>query len=187
MAGSSEDVGLDLPRWHLPRLQEIKELAAFAHQLGLSMDDEPEAEAEEEEEEEDELIDDDAGNDLPPRLVTFLYLQDCPTLAHGPTAFLPGTADAEAHLLNEFDEEALVEFHGPAEVATVDAGDAVIYDASVLHFATANVVPKNDRVVFYCSFALPGAAAAAYVPPPSLPDGMVAAAPLPLSSLGNPT
>ena len=134
-------------------------------------------------EDEDDFIDDDAGNDLPPRLVTFIYLQDCPTVAHGPTAFLPGSANGEAHLMNEFDEALLVEEFAPARVATVDAGAAVIYDASVLHHATANSVSDNDRVVFYCSFARRGAAAAAYAAPETAPPGMAEVAPIPLERL----
>lgn len=134
-------------------------------------------------EDEDDFVDDDAGNDLPPRLVTFIYLQDCPTVAHGPTAFLPGSANGEAHLMNEFDEALLVEEFAPARVATVDAGAAVIYDASVLHHATANSVSDNDRVVFYCSFARRGAAAAAYAAPETVPPGMAEVAPIPLERL----
>ena len=134
-------------------------------------------------EDEDDFVDDDAGNDLPPRLVTFIYLQDCPTVAHGPTAFLPGSANGEAHLMNEFDEALLVEEFAPARVATVDAGAAVIYDASVLHHATANSVSDNDRVVFYCSFARRGAAAAAYAAPEAVPPGMAEVAPIPLERL----
>lgn len=39
----------------------------------------------------DDEENDDASFDMPPRLVTFVYLQDCLTAAHGPTAFLPGS------------------------------------------------------------------------------------------------
>ena len=147
------------------------------------VDDEAGNEMDELDDELDDFIDDDAGNDLPPRLVTFIYLQDCPTVAHGPTAFLPGSANGEAHLMNEFDEALLVEEFAPARVATVDAGAAVIYDASVLHHATANSVSDNDRVVFYCSFARRGAAAAAYAAPETVPPGMAEVAPIPLERL----
>ena len=41
-------------------------------------------------------------------------------------------------------------------------GDAVVYDASVLHFGTANEVAGNERVVLYFSVAAAGAAAAAF-------------------------
>lgn len=147
------------------------------------VDDDAGNEMDELDDELDDFVDDDAGNDLPPRLVTFIYLQDCPTVAHGPTAFLPGSANGEAHLMNEFDEALLVEEFAPARVATVDAGAAVIYDASVLHHATANTVSDNDRVVFYCSFARRGAAAAAYIAPEAVPPGMAEVAPIPLERL----
>lgn len=116
--------------------------------------------------------DDDGGGaadaDMPPRCVVFVYLQDCPTAAHGPTAFLPGTATAEAHEINEFgDDGALQETYGPAELATCSAGDAVVYDASVLHFGSANAV--DDRVVLYFSVARAGAAAAAHAAAPGDP------------------
>ena len=147
------------------------------------VDDDAGNEMDELDDELDDFVDDDAGNDLPPRLVTFIYLQDCPTVAHGPTAFLPGSANGEAHLMNEFDEALLVDEFAPARVATVDAGAAVIYDASVLHHATANSVSDNDRVVFYCSFARRGAAAAAYAAPETAPPGMAEVAPIPLERL----
>ena len=72
---------------------------------------------------------------MPPRLVCFVYLQDTPTVAHGPTGFLPGTATAEAHAATvapdgSIKTEALA--GAVAEVATVEAGDAVLYDASVM-------------------------------------------------------
>ena len=72
---------------------------------------------------------------LPPRLVTFLYLQDTPTLRHGPTIFLPGTNTAAAHERFYSSEGA---GDATAVAATLNAGDAVVYDASVLHFGSAN-------------------------------------------------
>ena len=127
---------------------------------------------------------DDASHDMPPRLVTFVYLQDCPTAAHGPTAFLPGSATAEAHLMRAVgDDETLVEAYGPAHIATVNAGDAVTYDASVLHYGTANAVEGNDRMVLYFSVARAGAAAASFaVAGEELPKGLDAVDPVPLSS-----
>ena len=63
---------------------------------------------------------------------------------------MPGSATAEAHLQRESgDDETLVEAFGPAHIATVRAGDAVTYDASVLHYGTANAVEGNDRMVLY--------------------------------------
>ena len=127
---------------------------------------------------------DDASYDMPPRLVTFVYLQDCPTAAHGPTAFLPGSASAEAHLIRAVgDDEALLEAYGAAHVATVRAGDAVTYDASVLHFGTANAVEGNDRMVLYFSVARAGAAAASFaVAGEESPEGLDAVDPILLSS-----
>ena len=76
---------------------------------------------------------------------------------------MPGSATAEAHLQRESgDDETLVEAFGPAHIATVRAGDAVTYDASVLHYGTANAVEGNDRMVLYFSVARAGAAAASF-------------------------
>ena len=131
--------------------------------------------------------DDDDEPDLPPRLVTFVYLQDCPTPDHGATAFLPGTATPEAHEQMHADAMSLVENWGPARLATVKAGDAVVYDASVLHFGSANTAPSNDRVVLYFSVAHPGAAAATVSAglAAELPCGMKPVAPVPLSSMAH--
>ena len=111
------------------------------------------------------------------------YLQDCPSPRHGPTAFLPGTATAEAHERNEVDDMSLVDAFGPASVATVNAGDAVIYDASVLHFGAANDVPGNTRVVLYFSVANHGAAAALCTDDSPRPPGMRDVDPVPFSSI----
>ena len=127
--------------------------------------------------------DDDDPDDMPPRLVTFVYLQDTPSLSHGPTAFLLKSATEAAHRLNEFEEEALVgEF--ACGLATVDCGHAVVYDASVLHFGAANNVPGNDRVVLYITFARADAAMASAAARAD-PDfaAMTAVAPIPLASL----
>jgi len=127
---------------------------------------------------------DDASFDMPPRLVTFVYLQDCPTAAHGPTAFLPGSATAEAHLMRAVgDDDALVEAFGAAHIATVRAGDAVTYDASVLHYGAANAVEGNDRMVLYFSVARAGAAAASFAAAgEESPEWLDAVDPIPLSS-----
>ena len=44
-------------------------------------------------------------------------------------------------------------------MATVRAGDVVVYDASVLHFGSANTVAGNDRAVFYFGISRAGHAA----------------------------
>ena len=88
-----------------------------------------------------------------PRLVCFVAAQDVPSARHGATCFLPGTATRDAHAA----------FYGPDDrpaaarpdpgasprLATLRAGDAAIYDASVLHFGGANEVEGNTRVIFY--------------------------------------
>ena len=133
---------------------------------------------------------------MPPRLVTFIYLQDVPTSEHGATVFLPGTANAESHdkhlgsrspdtspkqtapqsampkavgLLRLKDVASASSYAPPpppepspvpgAVIATLNAGDAVVFDASVLHFGGANSVPDNERVLLYFGFARDGAAA----------------------------
>jgi len=92
-------------------------------------------------------------SDMPPRLVVFVYLQDVPTWKHGPTVFLPGSANAAAHAKVLQSTGAIQPgFAGGNDaswMATCRAGDAVVYDASVLHYGAANTVAGNDRVVFY--------------------------------------
>jgi hypothetical protein len=105
---------------------------------------------------------------MPPRLVTFVYLQDTPTVAHGPTGFLPGTATAAAHAAAVAPDGAVIAdalAGAVAEVATVAAGDAVLYDASVLHWGSSNRTPANERAIFYFGVAAAGAAAARAGPP----------------------
>jgi len=132
-----------------------------------------------------------AFEQMPPRLVTFIYLQDVPTVEHGATVFLPGTANAADHgrhlcgkedaqsrpgtalamgLLRLTDilpegrevdaaEKAAEEAAPTAVIATLRAGDAVVFDASVLHFGSANTVANNERVVLYFGVARDGTAA----------------------------
>jgi len=127
---------------------------------------------------------------LPPRLVCFVYLQDVPTSQHGPTAFLPGTNTVQAHNLLYSQVDGKVGASAPSvrdalcgmatrntasplssssslssddaacELATCLAGECVVYDASVLHFGTANSVPENNRAIFYFGVGRQGAAAA---------------------------
>ena len=105
---------------------------------------------------------------MPPRLVCFVYLQDTPTVAHGPTGFLPGTATAEAHAATVAPDGSIIAealAGAVAEVATVAAGDAVLYDASVLHWGASNRTPANERAIFYFGVAAAGAAAKCAGPP----------------------
>jgi hypothetical protein len=114
-------------------------------------------------------------NRLPPRLVTFLYLQDTPTVDHGPTIFLPCTNNVELssgvqvrkrlqEALNKEQEEEEEDpenfFDFSAKCASLSAGDVAIYDASVLHFGSANSIPENTRAVFYFGVGWKGAAEA---------------------------
>ena len=95
-----------------------------------------------------------------------------------------GSATTEAHLMRAVgDDDTLVEAYGAAHLATVRAGDSVTYDASVLHYGTANAVEGNDRMVLYFSVARAGAAAASFaVAGEESPEWLVAVDPIPLSS-----
>ena len=97
---------------------------------------------------------------------------------------MPGSATAGAHQQREVgDDETLVAAYGPAHIAAVRAGDAVTYDASVLHYGTANAVEGNDRMVLYLSVARAGAAAASFaVASEEPPPGLDAVDPIQLSS-----
>lgn len=117
---------------------------------------------------------------LPPRLVTFVALQDVPTKEHGATGFVTGTNNAEAHALvyegqgigvNEESSDKEIDAALKARKSILDVsskgvvtasgfckGDMLIYDASVLHWGGANSVPNNDRSILYFGVAHPGAA-----------------------------
>lgn len=116
---------------------------------------------------------------MPPRLVCFVYLQDVPTHKHGPTVFLPGTANAATHS-QVFDIDGAVragslEGREAERAALCSAGDAVIYDASVLHYGSANTVPGNERLVFYFGVSRAGHAQHCAGPPV---EGWEASAPV---------
>lgn len=165
-----------------------------------------------------------AYGQMPPRLVTFVYLQDVPSAAHGATVFLPGTANDASHeallgcsgataseppppqltpgalpapmtppksrptallrisdLTSRADSaradsgapllpepthppETTTPDSGPAAaIATLRAGDAVIFDASILHFGgsmSQSTADDANRLVLYFGVARAGAAAA---------------------------
>ena len=61
------------------------------------------------------------------------------------------------------------------QMATVGAGDAVVYDASVLHYGAANRVEGNERVVFYFGVSRAGHAERCAGP---VPEQWVAAEPV---------
>lgn len=118
---------------------------------------------------------------LDPRIVAFLYLQDAPTPRHGPTVFVPSTNTPDFHdayynrhyehnhndddnnnnsksihhINNQSHSNSRTDLllrAGP-RCATLGCGDVAIYDASVLHFGSANTVPDNTRVVLYFGVA----------------------------------
>jgi len=91
---------------------------------------------------------------LPSRLVTFLYLQDTPTTAHGPTLFLPGTNNPASHEQFYGNGATTATTTATVHAATLQTGDCAVYDASLLHFGSANSVPDNTRAVFYFGVAL---------------------------------
>lgn len=113
---------------------------------------------------------------LPPRLVTFVALQDIPSNDHGVTGFITGTHNGQAHGLI-YDNDACNDIHdlsGNAEASQqqllqlstsgvrttcgFQQGDILVYDASVLHWGSANRIPNNHRCMLYFGVSRPGAA-----------------------------
>jgi len=102
---------------------------------------------------------------LPPRLVTFVALQDVPSIQHGATGFLTGTHNVQAHQWmyegdqNENEDLLLNQLSNGVRTASgFQCGDILVYDASVLHWGGANSVPNNDRTMLYFGVARSGAA-----------------------------
>lgn len=111
---------------------------------------------------------------VPPRIVTFVALQDIPSDQHGPTGFITGTHNSQAHGLQYRESTTIHEKNGLAKsrkrilesstsgVRTTRGfrrGDMLIYDASVLHWGGANSIPENDRAIFYFGVSKLGSAA----------------------------
>jgi len=111
---------------------------------------------------------------VPPRIVTFVALQDIPSDQHGPTGFITGTHNSQAHGLLYRESTTIHELSSKAKsrkrilesstsgVRTTRGfrrGDMLIYDASVLHWGGANSIPKNDRAIFYFGVSNLGSAA----------------------------
>ena len=101
---------------------------------------------------------------MPPRIVTFVALQDIPSNEHGSTGFITGTHNSHAHGLvygesatisNDNDlatnHQAVLESStsGVRTSRGFRRGEMLIYDASVLHWGGANSVPNNDRAMLY--------------------------------------
>lgn len=91
----------------------------------------------------------------PPLFVTFCALQDI-TVEMGPTSFLLGTHTKEERLIFEGDEAARNDQLAGAAVrlATLEKGDAVVFDARILHCGNAN--EASSRALFNFSFLSPG-------------------------------
>jgi len=112
---------------------------------------------------------------MPPRMVTFVALQDIPSDEHGSTGFITGTHNSQSHGLVYGESNVLDADRDTAEknrqkvlnsstsgVRTscgFRRGEMLIYDASVLHWGGANSVPGNDRVMLYFGVSRRGAAA----------------------------
>jgi hypothetical protein len=113
---------------------------------------------------------------LPPRLVTFVALQNVPTQQHGATAFVTGTHTGAAHALVYHDKlgehyllqnpqartelvENPMSTHGVRTTQGFVQGEVLVYDASVLHWGSTNSVPDNHRVMLYFGVSRPGDAA----------------------------
>ena len=87
----------------------------------------------------------------------FVALQDV-TRDMGPTMFIPGTNNAQAHV--EFVEGPGINKVGPVlermnEIGVISRGDATLFDSRTLHCGTENESDKR-RVLFYFSFQLAG-------------------------------
>jgi hypothetical protein len=88
-------------------------------------------------------------------VTSFVALQDVDT-AMGPTVFIPGSHTARAHLsFREAGETGGSALAAPHGVATLDAGDATVFDSRLLHCGGGNA-SKKRRVLFYFSFEVEG-------------------------------
>ena len=111
---------------------------------------------------------------MPPRIVTFVALQDIPSNEHGSTGFITGSHTSYAHeLLNS--ESITINNDADLAKARQDIlrsstsgvrtsrgfrrGEMLMYDASVLHWGGANSMPDNDRAILYFGVSQLGAAA----------------------------
>lgn len=111
---------------------------------------------------------------MPPRIVTFVALQDIPSDEYGSTGFITGTHNSYAHGLI-YGESTTIDNDNDLAKARRDVlqsstsgvrtsrgfrrGEMLIYDASVLHWGGANSVPNNDRAMLYFGISRPKSAA----------------------------
>lgn len=125
---------------------------------------------------------------MPPRIVTFVALQDIPSTAHGATGFITGTHTSQGHELIYYnhDHEGTenikekrqrqqdiidkVSTNGVRTTCGFQCGEMLCYDASVLHWGGKNSVVENDRVILYFGISQPGAATIISQLAPSLPS-----------------
>jgi hypothetical protein len=121
---------------------------------------------------------------MPPRIVTFVALQDIPSDEHGATGFITGTHNSRSHGLI-YGESATIDNENGLAQARQDVlqsstrgvrtsrgfrrGEMLIYDASVLHWGGANLVPKNDRAILYFGVSRLNSAAQLGQSQPKLP------------------
>jgi hypothetical protein len=91
-----------------------------------------------------------------PLYVIFLALQDV-TEPMGPTAFLPGKhTEKETDIFMDLSRRDEQLSHAACKIATLKKGDAVLFDARVLHCGTANeLVGGSTRAIFNFSFRNP--------------------------------
>jgi hypothetical protein len=89
-----------------------------------------------------------------PLYVVFLALQDV-TLDMGPTSFLPRTHTLESiELFNDHSKRDDFLRKSKCVVSTLNKGDAVLFDARLLHCGNANI-SNSTRVLFNFSFRNP--------------------------------
>ena len=81
----------------------------------------------------------------------FVALQDVER-DMGPTLFIPGTNNAQAHVeFREGNEREGPVFRRPYELGVISRGDATLFDSRTLHCGTENDSSRR-RVLFYFSF-----------------------------------
>ena len=88
-------------------------------------------------------------------VTSFVALQDV-TEAMGPTVFIPGSHVAAAHVaFREAGEVGGPALAAPNGVATLNVGDATVFDSRLLHCGGGNE-SNQRRVLFYFSFEVAG-------------------------------
>ena len=81
----------------------------------------------------------------------FVALQDVER-DMGPTLFIPGTNNAQAHVeFREGQERGGPVLQRPYELGVISRGDATLFDSRTLHCGTENESARR-RVLFYFSF-----------------------------------